>query len=242
MATYGNGNIPYNVVSVVLASGTDSNGYWEFRCTPAFAHKWAAAKKNAERLFGKTIYIRTGWNVYRPFQVQKDARTRACASGNCNGASVAGYSSHGGNWQGRDCLAVDVDPNGLTWDQVDRAMEPAGFSARLITEKMSGIPGGERWHYIDFDAFGPVPAAVEVKPIGSESSEEEDMALPLVITVSHPVSGTNGQQIYWSVDLAARTKSAIRNGVELEWRRALNIPEYVNQSPAVLDGYIEIGG
>lgn len=168
---YLNGQVPYSVVSVVLASGTDGNGYWEFRCTPAFAARWAFAKREAERSFGRTIYIRAGWNVYRPYDVQVSARKRACASGNCNGASVAGYSSHGGNWGGRDCLAVDVDPNGLTWDQVDQAMEAAGFSARLITEAMSGIKGGERWHYIDFNAFGPVPAGLGATPF-----EEDDMA------------------------------------------------------------------
>lgn len=157
MPTYRNGHVPYSVVSVVLGSGTDRNGYWEFRCTPAFAARWAAAKREAERRFGRTIYIRTGWNLYRPIHSQEIARKNACAAGNCNGASAVGYSSHGGNWNGRDCLAVDVDPNGLTWDQVDQAMEAVGFSARLITQAMSGIPGGERWHYIDFNAFGPVP-------------------------------------------------------------------------------------
>jgi hypothetical protein len=172
MPTYSNGRVPYTVVSVVLAKGTDSNGYWEFRCTPAFAARWAFAKREAERRFGRTIYIRTGWNIYRPYDVQYAARRRACASGNCNGAAVEGSSSHGGNWGGRDCLAVDVDPNGLTWDQVDQAMEAAGFSARLITEAMSGIKGGERWHYIDFNAFGAIPAGMNAKPF-----EEDDMPL-----------------------------------------------------------------
>ena len=183
MPTYSNGRVPYTVVSVVLATGTDSNGYWEFRCTPAFAARWATAKKEAERRFGRTIHIRTGWNIYRPYDVQVAARKRACASGNCNGAAAAGSSSHGGNWGGRDCLAVDVDPNGLTWDQVDQAMEAAGFSARLITEAMSGIKGGERWHYIDFNAFGAVPAGgnatpiVSTKPTPGTPREDEDMSI-----------------------------------------------------------------
>lgn len=169
---YRNGQVPFTVVSVVLGTGRDANGYWEFRCTPAFAARWAYAKREAERRFGRTIFIRTGWNIYRPLNIQREARERACAQGNCNGASVAGYSSHGGNWGGRDCLAVDVDPNGLTWDQVDVAMEAAGFAARMITEAMSGIRGGERWHYIDFNAFGPVPIFAG---FDATTFEEDDM-------------------------------------------------------------------
>lgn len=183
MATYSNGNVPYSVVSVVLAGGTDENGPWEFRCTPAFAARWAFAKRYAETRFGRTIYIRTGWNIYRPLFSQVTARRNACAAGNCSGAAVVGSSSHGGNWNGRDCLAVDVDPNGLTWDQVDEAMAAAGFAIQQITEAMSGISGGERWHYIDFNAFGPVPAGMDATAFTQDSDpqsqEEDDMALTI---------------------------------------------------------------
>ncbi len=174
MPTYSNGEVPYDVVSVVLATGTDSNGYWEFRCTPAFAARWKLAKAYAEERFGRTIYIRPGWNIYRPLFSQEIARRNACAQGNCNGAAVPRSSSHGGNWNGRDCLAVDVDPNGLTWAQVDEAMIYAGFAAGLITERISGIKGGEPWHYILFgdNAFGAVPAGLDATPF-----EEDDMQL-----------------------------------------------------------------
>jgi len=186
MVLYENGSVPYSVVSVVLASGVDENGPWEFRCTPAFAARWAFAKREAVRRFGRPIFIRTGWNIYRPLFSQVIARNNACAAGNCNGAAYPKYSSHGGNWNGRDCLAVDVDPNGLTWDQVDEAMEAAGFSAGLITEAMSDIPGGERWHYIDFAAFGPVPAFADAVPFETEQPEpEEDMTFSIV-----PISGS----------------------------------------------------
>jgi hypothetical protein len=168
-------------VSVVLASGTDENGYWEFRCTPAFAARWAFAKAYALKHFGRTIFIRTGWNIYRPIASQRVARANACAAGNCAGAAVAGSSSHGGNWNGRDCLAVDVDPNGLTWDQVDEAMSAAGFAVQQITEAMSGISGGERWHYIDFAAFGAVPAFTEETEFTPEP-EEEDMSYSIINT------------------------------------------------------------
>lgn len=185
MPAFSNGYVPYSVVSVVLASGTDENGYWEFRCTPSFAARWAFAKQYALARFGRTIYIRTGWNVYRPIDSQKVARTNACAAGNCAGAAYPGSSSHGGNWNGRDCLAVDVDPNGLSWDQVDEAMEAAGFSARMITEAMSGIAGGERWHYIDFNAFGAVPSFESSTPFPPARPQEDDPMLMLIIGGAH---------------------------------------------------------
>jgi len=167
---YRNGEVPYSVVSVVLASGTDQNGYWEMRATPATAARWKYAKALCEKWYGRPIYIRTGWNIYRPLHIQKEALDRACRAGNCLSAAYPGTSSHGGNWNGRDCLAIDVDPNGLSWAQVDKAMIAAGFAAGLITQAISGRPGGEPWHYIDFNAFGPVPAFDNVRPF-----EEDDM-------------------------------------------------------------------
>lgn len=180
MTLYRNGRIPPGVL-FTIADGVDRNGYWEFQTTRATYVRWQMAKDYAEKHFGKTLYIRSGWNIYRPFQVQKDARDRACAAGNCNAASVAGFSSHGGNWRGRDCLAIDVDPNGLSWAQVWEACRSAGFECGLITQAISGIPGGEPWHIIDFNAFGPVPDwsgdggnAFEPGEDTEETEEEEE--------------------------------------------------------------------
>lgn len=173
MARYQNGFVP-NSVLVKLASGTDRNGYWEFLASPGLAARWAAAKKEAERRFGRTIYIRTGWNMYRPYWVQKEARQRACNSGNCNGAASPGYSSHGGSYAGRDALAIDVDPNGLTWAQVWEACRAVGFVCGAITEAISGIRGGEPWHIIDYDPWRAVPASEGSTPFPNQ--EEDDMS------------------------------------------------------------------
>jgi hypothetical protein len=176
---WSNGEIPYDVVSVVLDSGTDENGFYELRCTPAFAARWKSAKAYALAHFGKTFYARTGWNIYRPLFSQRTARTNACNEGNCSAAAYPGSSSHGGDWNGRVCLAVDVDPNGLSWAQIDEAMTAAGFSAGLITAAISSIPGGEPWHYIDFNAFGPVPADMDATPVVPPIPEEEYMPIHL---------------------------------------------------------------
>ena len=162
-----NGEIPKGVL-VTKASGRDANGYWEFQFTEATWARWLKAKAYAEKHFGSTLYIRSGWNVYRPLHIQWEARRRAVASGNPLGAAYPGSSSHGGNWRERDCLAIDVDPNGLTWAQVWEACRHAGFECGLITEQMSGIRGGEPWHIIDFNAFAPAPASTN-KPLTKET-------------------------------------------------------------------------
>lgn len=176
MVRYKNGRIPAPGTPgsplVTIAKGIDSNGYWEFQTTEATYARWREAKRYAEWKFGKTIYIRTGWNVYRPYHIQEAARIRACNAGNCNAAAYPGYSSHGGNWQGRDCLAIDVDPNGLAWWQVWEACRHAGFSVGLITKAIAGID--EPWHIIDFNAFGAVPAFEGSKPFPLPQPEEEE--------------------------------------------------------------------
>lgn len=159
---------------VVIATGIDSNGYWEFQITAATFARWQAAKRYAEQHFGRTIYIRTGWNVYRPLNIQWDAYNRAKRQGNPLGAAYPKTSSHGGNWRGRDCLAIDVDPNGLTWAQVWEACRAAGFECGLITAQMSGFSDGEPWHVIDFNAFGPVPAGLDVSIFTPQQLPQED--------------------------------------------------------------------
>ncbi|MFH8249912.1 hypothetical protein ACH3VR_06040 [Microbacterium sp. B2969] len=154
---YSNGRVPDSVVSVVVANGGSGAKAWEHRLTPGTAARWKAAQEYAFAHFGRRIYITWGgWNAYRPFDVQKRYRDEACANGNCNQASVAGSSSHGGNWRGSDCLAIDVDRNGLEWWQVWESCSSAGFECNRITERRSGIDGGEPWHIIDFNAFRPL--------------------------------------------------------------------------------------
>jgi hypothetical protein len=177
MARFPNGQIPPPGTAgsplYTIAKGVDSNGYWEFQTTAGTHAKWNAAKRYAEKHFGRTIYIRSGWNIYRPLDVQRSARIRACNAGNCNAAAYPGYSSHGGSWGGRDCLAIDVDPNGLTWGQVWEACRAAGFSVGLITKAIAGID--EPWHIIDFDPWRAVPAGGgDWEPFDPETPTKEE--------------------------------------------------------------------
>lgn len=184
---YNNGQIPARALTI-LATGYDDSGYYEFQCTPAFAARWAYAKKYARKQFGRTLFISTGWNIYRPLEAQYDARRAACAAGNCLGAAEPGFSSHGGNWHDSDCLAIDVDANGLGWDQVDEAMAAAGFACGLITEEISGRPGGEPWHYIDFNAFSAVPQFAGSRRLFQEDDMFTDADRNLLLDVRNKLS------------------------------------------------------
>jgi hypothetical protein len=62
--------------------------------------------------------------------------------------------------------------------------------------------------------------------------------MKLFVTVGIPADA--GAQVYWSLNIAAHTMARIGNGTQLDFYRALGIPEYMNQSPEILAGYREI--
>lgn len=83
------------------------------------------------------------------------------------------------------------------------------------------------------------PAGIPVTPIPTEE-EEDEMATPNVITVGVPTGGAGSPNQYWSMNLADYTIALINNGTQLDFRKALGIPEYINQAPAVLKGFRRI--
>lgn len=176
MPRYANGQIPRDLL-VSIGEGTDDNGAWEFLGSPGIIARYFEAKDYALRKWGKTFGIRTGWNIYRPLQIQKEARTRACLQGNCLGAASAGSSSHGGSWNGADALAIDIDPRELSWAQVWEACRAAGFLCGAITQQTSGIVGGEPWHVIDQDPWRAVPAAT---PAGKADKRQESAMIAVI--------------------------------------------------------------
>ncbi len=180
MPRYANGRIPGGQL-IKIGSGTDVNGYWEHQISPATLRKWQIALDYARLKWGKVMRISTGWNCYRPFAIQTDARHRAEANGEPKSAAVAGWSSHGGTWTswkhtgGRwvDAMAIDVVPQQLTWAQVDEAMRYAGFLVGAITKDIAGMD--EPWHYIDLDPWAAVPSGGATGALASNESEEDEM-------------------------------------------------------------------
>jgi hypothetical protein len=181
MVLYSNGQVPNSVVSVLLANGYDKKGrYYEQRLTPQTAARWRHAQAYCVAKWGKKPIIRPGGpNAYRPLEFQRYYYQDGVDAGNPKQAAYPGTSSHGGWWTDRrdgrrkDCLAIDVDEQGLTWGQVWEACRAAGFDCGLITKAIAGID--EDWHIIDFNAYGSMPAFAGATPIHPDLLED-DMA------------------------------------------------------------------
>lgn len=141
---------------------------------------WMVAQGKAK--YGVTLRITPGPNAYRWLQAQKDARREACARGRCNDASVAGFSTHGGVWDGRECMAIDVNnwrdlapgDEKLAWARFAALCRLAGFTVLLFA--------WEQWHITDFNNVWAIPAfisggnsAAAAKPAPVRAPEEADM-------------------------------------------------------------------
>lgn len=156
MPRYPNGQWPLSV-TVSLGSGTNSDGYWEHRATVSTAQKWKNLVSEAKSLTGVTLTITPGWNVYRPLGAQKTAYANSAAGM----AAYPGTSSHGGSYEGKDSLAIDVSNWGLIGKDTFFALaRKHGFTP--------GVFSNEPWHIIDNDPWGAVPAALEEEDMNTE--------------------------------------------------------------------------
>lgn len=99
MSRFANGQIPSNLLVTV------GPYHW---MPAATAHRWAGLVADIQAHEGVTMRITPGKNAYRDYTGQVFARNNACAAGRCNDAAVPGTSSHGGEYRGRDSLAIDV--------------------------------------------------------------------------------------------------------------------------------------
>jgi hypothetical protein len=143
---YGNGQIPLERLELI-ANGTNGDGYWEHRLAPGTAARWRALVADVLLNEGIRLYISPGWNGYRPLSFQVLAKRKYGRN-----AAAPGFSSHGGYFEGRESMAVDV----ANWGQLGAAKFFAyarkhGFTADYFNGK-NGRPL-EQWHLIDFDPW-----------------------------------------------------------------------------------------
>lgn len=162
---YPNGQIPRSEL-IVTASGTNEDGYWEHQWTPGTLAKWRALVADVHAHEGVTLYVTPGWNVFRPLHSQYAAKAKYGPN-----AAAPGFSSHGGFYNGRECMAVDV----ANWGQLGRAVfyHYASKHGFVVNEF-----DWEPWHIIDYSPRA-VPAGLNVTPIETpeeQESEEDDMA------------------------------------------------------------------
>lgn len=156
MALYPNGQIPFDVL--VHLGG-------EHYLTPATAVKWRALQQDVWENEGVWLQISSGANGYRWLEKQEEAYEDS-APGN---AAYPGTSSHGGEYNGRDSMAIDVGNWGLLGrDLFYYYARKHGFQPNYFD--------WEPWHIIDWDPWAAVPASGgSAKPIPEEESEEDDM-------------------------------------------------------------------
>lgn len=144
MARYANGKIP---LGELLHLGG------EHYLTPATAQRWSALREDVHNNEGVWLNITAGPNAYRDLDAQW--RTyREEAPGN---AAYPGTSSHGGVYQGRDSMAVDVGNYGaIGADKFYAYARKHGFEP--------GYFSWEPWHIIDWAPYsggqggGGIPA------------------------------------------------------------------------------------
>lgn len=165
---------------VVLGTGSDRYGTWKHLLPPGTAARWLWMVARALLLYGVTLRITPGWNAYRPLWVQKLYRAALGIM-----AAVPGWSSHGGWFNGRESMAIDVQnwkdlaPGNerLAWSRFVALCKEAGFTVDFVKPT-------ELWHIGDLSGdVWTVPAGFDVKPLPkptpkpkSELSEEDDMA------------------------------------------------------------------
>ncbi|MBB3158210.1 hypothetical protein FHS07_001906 [Microbacterium proteolyticum] len=162
MARFRNGELPGELL-IEIGSGRNEDGEWKHLLPRSTARKVARLIKIGEERRGRTLAITPGYNCYRPRLWQKLARQQACARGRCNDAAVEGTSSHGGEYQGRDSIAIDF----ANWLWVWGSRE-AFYAACREVGLTPGVFDWEPWHVCDFDdPFRDVP---------DEDEEEEDVS------------------------------------------------------------------
>lgn len=121
---------------------------------PGTARKLAALIRLVRDRHGVTLYVTEGTNGYRDYSTQVRVRAEKCAIGRCNDAAWPGTSPHGGEVDGEDVAAFDID----NWAVIGR---DAFFQACRDVGLEPGTVSWEAWHVIDRDPWAAVPAGEE---------------------------------------------------------------------------------
>jgi hypothetical protein len=169
--TYTNGYIPLELMTVFDRGYNTVDGNWYHALSPATLARHRALVALGLKRTGRTLAINRGWSAYRPYAAQVLAKK-------IHGiyAATPGTSSHGGLWEGRQCLAMDYGNWAWVYESHGGVNSFAadcravGLSPLLIV-KSRGYPD-EFWHVIDLNPWSAVPAFDSSTPF---PQEEDDM-------------------------------------------------------------------
>lgn len=174
MTRYPNGEIPDSELVTFDFGHDDVEGDWKHQLTPGTYAKHLALVARAKDRTGRTLRVSPGSNAYRPIRTQRIFRDLYG-----NGAAVPGTSSHGGQWEGADRMAMDYGNWAYVYAEFANPRaeffadcRAVGLEPGLISTSR-GYPD-EPWHVIDNDPWAPAPA--------SATSPEEDIMKDAILT------------------------------------------------------------
>lgn len=175
MPEFANGRIPRSRL-IPLGNGRDRDGVWHHLAPPGTAARWNWLVATARAKYGVTLRITPGWNLFRPLDVQVRYRQRLGIM-----AAQPGFSSHGGVFRGRDCMAIDVQNWGdlapgnstVAWVRFVALCRMAGFSVDFVKPR-------ETWHVGDFDPWRVPAAAAKFRIKPTKVLEQED-DMPIIV-------------------------------------------------------------
>lgn len=177
MPEFANGRIPESRL-IALGRGRNSDGTWKHLAPPGTAARWNWLVATARAKYGVGLRVTPGWNLFRPFDVQVLYRARLGMM-----AAQPGFSSHGGIFQGRDCMAIDVQNWGdlapgnsfTAWARFIALCRMAGFRVDFVKPR-------ETWHVGDFDPWRVPDAAkgFRINPIHVPDLEDDEMPIIVV--------------------------------------------------------------
>lgn len=224
--TYPNGRIP---LELLVHLGGDHY------LPPGTAARWQWMVAATREKYGVTLRITKGPNAYRWYEAQVEAKQEATADGRPQDAAAPGFSSHGGLFEGREVMAIDVanwqdlgsTPGGKdAWGRFAALCRLAGFTTLYFD--------WEPWHIVDQNDVWTVPAGMAGKTPQTKPLMEDEM---LLFQLDPTVDGR-----WVVVDVRAGTYWQVRNGIQLDGMRATpGLKEFSGpQSMAMIEGLTEI--
>lgn len=160
MTKYKNGRIPKD--KLVYLGGE----HWLPQAT---LDKWNSLVSDVKAREGVTLRITQGPNAYRDYESQVEMKLEYG-----KGAAAPGFSSHGGTFNGKDAMAIDV-ANYQAIGQTKffeyarkHGFEPNYFHGQNGSKK-------EPWHIIDWEPWRAVTPPAPTPTPEPEEEEEEDM-------------------------------------------------------------------
>lgn len=228
MPSYPNGRFPLS-----LFEHLEGNIY----LPPATAERWRRFRQDVYDETGVWLRITPdrsglgGWNGYRPYVAQVKYKA---ALGPL--AAAPGHSSHGGEYNGVDCFAFDVDNWGMVpWSIFKRLAQKHGLTVDFVKPR-------ERWHVGDFQPWTMPPNSGGGTPAENDndndtSVEEEEEDEEMMKGAWYPSS--TGKNVYILFNEVSGFYVE-HSGVDASYNNAIAINWETNSWPEITEAHAKV--